>query len=65
MTPDELVANIRQGQVIQKEDFSGTDLSGLELAGGIFEEVNFTQANLAGAQLSESIFNTSRRRHTR
>ncbi|MGD9240143.1 MAG: pentapeptide repeat-containing protein, partial [Desulfobacterales bacterium] len=56
MNREELVNNIKDGEIISKCDFSGMDLSGAELCGGIFEEVIFRKANLAGADLRESIF---------
>jgi len=54
MNREELVKNIKEGEIISKLDLSGMDLSGAELSGGIFEEVVFQGANLSGADLSEA-----------
>ena len=54
MNRDQLVNDIRNGEVITRVDFAGVDLSGLDLSGAVMERVGFAKANLTGAKMRQS-----------
>jgi len=55
MHRDDLVARIRAGEMITHVSLVGVDLSGADLSGGIFEEVNLVGANLFRADLLDVV----------